>query len=201
MGVSVSKDRETREKFLNDMICKWLDSEQYSEKEYISVSVFTEDFIVYLKQIESTNKIPQRYLLVGGSIYTPSLQLHIGEYFLNKKMLENMCIKIPIDPSRGKFLSDWTKNIVSQFLDSEYCEIVEGKFISLSLFTLTFLVYAQNRLDISIPRELLNPSHLENQLHLYFHEVERENVYIDGIINNKILVGVSVLKWTALPHK
>ena len=91
---------------------------------------------------------------------------------------------------RDKFLIGYVKETLPVFLDSEYCEIVEGSFMCMASFSHTFLLYTKNQEGSNVPPELLHIRELQTFVHSYFTCLD-----VDGIIDHRVLVGVTLTKW------
>jgi len=98
---------------------------------------------------------------------------------------------------RDKFLIGYVKETLPKFLDSEYCQIVEGSFMCLTTFTTAFLLYTKNQEDSNVPPELLHIRQLQTFVHSYFTCLENKNIkiFVDGIIDHKVIVGITLTKW------
>jgi len=92
---------------------------------------------------------------------------------------------------RDKFLIGYVKETLPAFLDSEYCQIVEGSFMCLTTFTTAFLLYTKKQEGSNVPPELLHIRQLQTFVHSYFTCLD-----VDGIIEHRVLVGITLTKWT-----
>ena len=92
---------------------------------------------------------------------------------------------------RDKFLIGYVKETLPAFLDSEYCQNVEGSFMCLTTFTTAFLLYTKKQEGSNVPPELLHIRQLQTFVHSYFTCLD-----VDGIIEHRVLVGITLTKWT-----